>query len=178
MKRFPMYLAAGAAVVALAASAVTAQSGTSTAAPTYTAPRGIAYLQPVFINLPANVWTHLPLQVTLPVAGTYDLDADVRARLSGVSSINSFISARLWNVTTSSAVPMSERLIYQIIDTVPGHLVGGNQTAPINELISVPGPTVIRVQAMRTDASGAASIAQIYSDSYGYTSLRFQEIFP
>jgi hypothetical protein len=178
MKRVHIYLATGAIVVTLAATAIITQNGVSTAAPTYQAPRGIAHMQTVAVNLPNNVWVNMPLQVTLPVTGTYDLDADVRARLSAFNPpVNAYITARLWDATTNAVVPMSERLIYQIINPSPG-VAGGNQTAPISELISVNGPTTIVLQARRVDAAGAANIAQIYSDANGYTSLRYQEIFP
>jgi hypothetical protein len=48
---------------------------------------------------------------------------------------------------------------------------GGNRTATISERVRVDAPTVIRLQAQRFDARGTASIAQIYSDARGYTSL-------
>ena len=178
MKRVHLYLAvAGAAVLAIAAG-VTAQSGASAAAPTYQAHRGIAHLY-AQINLPAGVWVDTPLVVALPVAATYDLDADVRGRISGTPGFNSFITARLWNVTANTVVPDSARIINQIIDYHGGNgATGSNQTAPISELINVSEPTTIRLQALRVDAGGAASIAQIYSDANGYTSLRYQEVFP
>jgi hypothetical protein len=76
-------------------------------------------------------------------------------------------------------VPQSERLVYQIIDLNAGTAqAGGNAEAPISELVTVNGPTTIRLQAVRNDAVGAASIAQIYSDGAGYTSLRFDRIAP
>ncbi|MEU1800948.1 hypothetical protein [Streptomyces sp. NPDC019937] len=117
------------------------------------------------------------MEVTLPRAGTYELDADVRGRLSGVPAVNTYITARLWNVTTGAAVPESERLVNQIIDHNQGDAVtGSNQTAPISELIKVQGPTTIRLQAQRNDATGAASIAQVYSDGAGHTSLRYERV--
>lgn len=159
-----------------------AMQSTAMAAPTPALPppaaHGIAYLN-TQVNLPAGVWTNVPVQVVLPWAGTYDLDADVRGRLAGVPSVNTYISARLWDVTTGSAVPQSERLVYQIIDENAGTAqAGGNATAPISELIHVSGPTTISLQAVRYDAVGAANIAQIYSDGVGHTSLRFDRIGP
>lgn len=137
---------------------------------------GVQYLN-TQVGLPNGVWTTTPLVVHLPEAGTYALDANVRGRLSGNPSVNSYIVARLWNATTGTVLPQSERLVYQIIDVNPADVVaGGNATVPISELITVGGPTDIQVQAADFNAVGAATIAQIYSDGNGYTSLRFVEL--
>lgn len=124
------------------------------------------------------MWTSTPLQVVLPRAGTYDLDANVRGRLSGLPLINTYITGRLWNQTTGDEVPQSERGIYQIIDMNAGSAVtGGNETAPIDEQITVTGPTTIVLQARSINAVGAATVSQIYSDGQGYTSLRFNRLW-
>ncbi|MFD3486374.1 hypothetical protein [Streptomyces sp. NPDC058665] len=158
-----------------ATAAVAAQSDTSTGGHASTV-TGIKHLH-TQVDLPAGIWTSTPLEVTLPRAGTYELDADVRGRLSGVPPINTFITARLWNVTSGTAVPESERLVNQIIDSNTGDAeTGSNQTAPISELIKVKKPTKIRLQAQRTDATGTATVGQIYSDVNGFTSLRFQRV--
>ncbi|NUT52439.1 MAG: hypothetical protein HOV94_34895 [Saccharothrix sp.] len=177
MKRFRTSLAALGAVAALVATATLIQTDIGAAQATAASPdQGISHLN-TQVNLPPGAWVNTPLVVTLPVAGTYELDADVRGRLSGTPSFNSFITARLWNDTAGVVVPQSERLIHQIIDANVGDATaGGNVTAPISELIQVTGPTVIRLQARRVDATGTASIAQIYSDGNGYTSLRFDRV--
>lgn len=138
---------------------------------------GIAVLQ-TNVDLPIDgTWTDTPLEVSLPRRGTYELDADVRGRLAGLPPVNTWITARLWNVTTGDEVANSERLVYQVINENPGEAnAGGNQTAPISELISVPGPETIRLQAQDNNSVGAANIAQIYSDGYGYTTLRYVRV--
>ncbi|GHJ41654.1 hypothetical protein [Streptomyces sp. TS71-3] len=159
-----------------ATTAVAAQSDAGTASHASSASTGIEHLQ-TQVDLPAGVWTNTPLEVTLPRTGTYELDADVRGRLAGTPPINTFITARLWNVTSGTAVPSSERLVNQIIDLNPGNAqAGSNQTAPISELIRVRKRTTIRLQAQRIDAVGTAAIAQIYSDAQGFTSLRFERV--
>ncbi|RAG85026.1 hypothetical protein DN069_13785 [Streptacidiphilus pinicola] len=134
------------------------------------------------MNLPAGApggWTDTPLEVTLPRAGTYELDADVRGRLIGNAPFNSYIVARLWDATSGAEVPQSERLVYQIIDNrTDNALDGGNATAPISELIKVTGPTTIRLQAEAVNSYGAASTSQIYSDSVGYTALSYDRVGP
>ncbi len=179
MKRIrTSFAVVGAAVVALAATVVVTQSGVGVAQPAIQADQAVAHLH-AQVDLPPAVWTDTPLTVDLPFSGTYELDADVRGRLSGTPSVNTYITARLWNVTTNSAVPESERLVHQIIDLNPGDAAaGGNQTAPISELVHVAGPTTIRLQARRIDAVGTASVAQIYSDGNGFTSLRFDRVAP
>jgi len=155
------------------AAAVQTSAGAASAAP---ALHGVAHLG-TQVNLPPGVWTDIPVQADLPAAGTYELDANVRGRLAGTPAVNTFITARLWNATTGTAVPQSERLVYQVIDSNAGTAAaGGNATAPISELITVTGPTTISLQATDTTTVGAASIAQIYSDGYGYTSLRYDPI--
>lgn len=131
------------------------------------------------VDLPPGTWTDTPLEVTLPRPGTYALNADVRGRLAGVSPLNTYLSARLWNVTSGAKVPESERLIYQIINLSQGNAqAGGNRTAPISELVRVTRPTKIRLQAQDTNAVGTATIAQVYSDNAGYTALRYVRVSP
>ncbi|MBW4718207.1 hypothetical protein [Saccharothrix obliqua] len=178
MRHLRKTLAAVGAVVVVATTAVVVQGGVGAAEPEVQADQAVAHLH-AQVDLPAGVWTSTPLVVTLPWAGTYEIDADVRGRLSGVPSFNSYITARLWNDTTNSAVPESERLVNQIIDRNAGAAgTGSNHTAPISEVVRVDGPTTIRLQAIRVDAEGAATIAQIYSDAAGYTSLRFDRVGP
>lgn len=167
---------AATALLAGAAGAGVAQSDTRAASPTAPPAAGIEHLH-VQVDLPAGAWTDTPLEVTLPRHGTYELDADVRGRLQGLPPVNTYITARLWNVTSGTAVPDSERLVNQIIDANAGDAeVGGNQSAPISELIRVNKPTTIRLQARRIDAAGAATISQIYSDDRGFTSLRYERV--
>jgi hypothetical protein len=169
-------LAATAVLLAGAATLAATADSTSAAPVAPPANQGIAKLHTI-VDLPHGVWTNTPLEVTLPRRGTYELDADVRGRLAGTSPLNTYLSARLWNVTAGAEVPESERLVYQIINLSPGSArAGGNQTAPISELISVTGPTRIRLQAQDNNDVGAATIAQVYSDGAGRTSLRYVRV--
>jgi hypothetical protein len=174
-------LTATVAALLASAAAVAATQSSANAATGARAPMvrsGIAVLNTI-VDLPPGVWTFTPVAVTLPRSGTYELDADVRGRLSGSPPVNTYITARLWNVTSGAEVPQSERLVYQIIDDNPGDApAGGNQTAPISELITVTGPTTIMLQAADINATGAAGIAQIYSDGVGYTTLRYERVGP
>lgn len=145
------------------------------------APSGMAHLT-TGLNLQptaSGAWTNSSLQVTLPTAGIYALDLDVRGRLSGAPPVNAYIVARLFDVTSGSVLPDSQRLVTQIIDgnrhAAP---YGVNTTAPISERVRVGGPTTIRLQAARFTAAGATSAADILSDAAGRTSFRFERLFP
>lgn len=178
-------LASGAAI--LAASGMMSASASATApvpaSSTHNRPSarfGIAYL-PANVDLQptaSGTWVDTGLQVTLPKAGTYALDLDVRARLQGVPPVNTFMVGRLWNVDAAAALPNSERILSQLIDTTAtgAGIIAKNTTSPISEYITVTAPTTIRLQAQRTNASGASTIAAIWSDGAGRTSFRYDRI--
>lgn len=163
---FTLRTGLSATALALMAITATATAAAAQAQTTDFAPgTGFSVLHQT-VDLPANdTWTSTPLQVRLPAAGTYAIDANVRGRLQGTAPLDTWITARLWNVTTRTAVPDSERLIYQ--DT------------SISELVSVNKPETIELQAQNDNTTGnPASIAQIYSDGYGYTSMRYLWVGP
>ncbi|MGH3388205.1 MAG: hypothetical protein ACRDOO_04940 [Actinomadura sp.] len=178
-------IAAGAAVLAIGNS-VTPSMAAASPVPSrahYQLPMnsGISYL-PARVdlqNVPSGTWVNTGLQVTLPTAGTYALDLNVRTRLNGVPPFNVFIVGRLWNVTAGSALPNSERILHQIADhTGQGAgQIGNNRTAPISERITVTGPTTIRLDVQRNDANGRSNAAAVWIDANGRTSFRFNRIF-
>lgn len=177
MKRFRKSLAAIAAAVALATAAMVIHGSVGTAQPV-ASDYWVEHLNTEAVNVQTGPsWTSTPLTVTLPRAGTYALDADVRARLIGAPSVNAYISARLWNDTSNTVVPQSERLVYQIHDPNAGAgRTAGNQTAPISELIRVNGPTTIRLEAVQVVLVGTVDNAEIFSNRNGYTSLRYERL--
>ncbi|MFD4973464.1 hypothetical protein [Streptomyces sp. NPDC058424] len=183
MPTLPTRFAAVIAACLLASTGTaTAAQADNTAAPAPAATRGgIAHLQ---TNLdlqptPSGTWTDSSLQVTLPRAGTYNLDLDVRGRLQGTPPVDAYIVARLWNVTSNAALPQSERLVNQINDRNPGDAQEGrNTTVAISERITVNSPTTIRLQAKRVTDLGTTVYAAILSDTDGYTSFRYQSVSP
>jgi hypothetical protein len=172
-------LIASAAALLAAAGTVAATQGSGNAAPATlaaAAASGIATMQG-FVDLPPSTWTNIPLQVHLPYAGTYEIDADVRGRLQGTPPLNTYIVGRLWNVTSGAQVPDSQRTVYQVMNDNPAsEPVGGNQTAPVSELITVTRPTTIQLQAQEVNGAGTAAIAQVASDDSGYTTLRYVRV--
>jgi hypothetical protein len=176
--------AAALTLAAMATTPAAAQASTTTgtahpASSKFAPGTGFSVL-PETVNLPTNgAWTGTPLRLHLPAAGTYTIDANVRGRLQGTAPLNTWITARLWNVTAGAPVPDSERLIYQVIDTNPANQFGnGNQTTSISELVTVTKPETIELQAQNENAGQSPSIAQIDSDSYGYTSMRYVWVGP
>jgi hypothetical protein len=172
-----------ASAAALLASAVTvaATQDSGNAAPrpaARVASSGMATLQGA-VNLPPSTWTNTKVQVRLPYPGTYAIDANVRGRLQGTPSLNVYITARLWNVTSGAEVAGSERIVNQLTDyNSATAAIGGNQTAPISELVTVTRPTTIQLQAQDVNGIGTAAIAQVASDDSGYTSLRYVRVVP
>jgi hypothetical protein len=169
---------AGAAVLAtgLTIAATQGSSHAATAVPAEPPVVGGATLHQQQTNLPNGVWVNT-LSVRLPRAGTYEIDANVRGRIAASAPINTYITARLWNGETGAPIRYSERLVYQTISFVANSgSLGGNNTAPIDEWVTVYGPTTITLQAVDIYASGTPSIAQIYSDTDGYTTLRWTRV--
>ncbi|GII87042.1 hypothetical protein Ssi03_50320 [Sphaerisporangium siamense] len=184
-------VAAGAAVLMAGGMMTTSASGATSEPPPGAASgpaegaglaiaSGINYL-PARVNLQptaSGAWVGTGLAVTLPHAGTYALDLNVRTRLTGVPPVNAYVVGRLWNTTAGALVPNSERLLSQILDTTPlaAGAIGKNETAPISEYITVNGPTTIRLEVQRTNASGASTAADVWTDANGRSSFRYTEI--
>ncbi|MER6632318.1 hypothetical protein ABT301_29560 [Streptomyces sp. NPDC000987] len=144
--------------------------------------RGYAEL-PAPVDLAATAsgtWVNTGLQVTLPVAGTYDLDANVRAALTAADGTNAWIGARLFDVTAGAAVPDSEVLVQQldlaVSTATPVITQGVNQHAPILVPYTVPGSRLVRLQVVKTYSGPAPSVARVQSDGNGRTTLRYSRV--
>ncbi|MEZ3180806.1 hypothetical protein KYY02_19560 [Streptomyces pimonensis] len=138
---------------------------------------------PVAIDLQStasNTWVNTGCQVALPVAGTYHLDAVVRANLSVPDGSNVWIGARLLDVTANVTVPDSEMLIYQIAHSVAptttAVTIAGNQSAPILVPYTVPGTRLVRLQVRRVVGVGNSTVARILSDGNSRTTLRYERV--
>lgn len=133
---------------------------------------------PTVLNLQetdSGVWTDSALQIVLPGAGTYQLDASVRAALAATSPTNTYITARLFDATAGAVVPDSEVIINQInLGASSGAVTSGlNVTGPITTEYTVPGPRVIRLQGRRVGVSASAAL---HDNADGRTVLRFKRI--
>jgi len=145
-----------------------------------TLPHGIATLTTALNLVPtaSGAWTDTDLTVTLPEAGTYQLDAAVRAYLLVGSPSEGYIQARLLDTTAGAVVPDSEALVLRLSppDISSSGNTRGETTAPITVEYAVTGPTVIRLQASRTIVTPTVGGAMIRSDASGRTTLRYRRI--
>lgn len=126
----------------------------------------------------SGVWTDTDLTVTLPSAGTYQLDATVRAAMIVISPTTCYIEARLWDETAALIVPRSEVFVQQSSMTVSAGTVtdGVHGSAPIQTEYTVTGPSTVRLQAARFFTPGNSETAWIYGGSEGRTTLRYLRI--
>ncbi|MFI9591207.1 hypothetical protein [Nonomuraea sp. NPDC052265] len=154
---------------------------TGTAAGLRLAEHGYAAL-PAPVNLQptaSGTWVNTGLQITLPSAGIYQLDANVRGNLQASGSdFNVWLQARLWDITAGAVVPDSECIVQQYWFTqAAAASLGGNAVASVLIEYSVPGPRSIRLEAARINLRGTTIEAGIGSDTVsGRTTLRYGRV--
>ncbi|MET9818334.1 hypothetical protein [Streptomyces sp. NPDC006355] len=128
----------------------------------------------------SGTWTDTGLEVVLPAAGTYHLDAVVRGNLHCDTPVNAWIGARLFDVTAGAVIPASELLVYQIslqVSPATSNVAeAGNQSGTISIPYTVPGPRTVRLQVVRVNSVGSAAIARVLSDVNGRTTLRYERV--
>lgn len=154
---------------------------TGTAAGLRLIEHGIAELPTPTVDLqpaPSDVWVDTGLRLTLPTAGTYQLDGTVRAALAVVSPGTSFIKARLWDETSGVMVPRSEAFVSQVSTSSSAGTIdiGDHSSAPIQVEHTVTGPATLRLDVARVVLTGATQVAVIWSDHNGRTTLRYARI--
>lgn len=123
----------------------------------------------------SDAWTDAPGSVVLPEAGLYALDASVRATMEGDGPVQGWVSARLLDALTGTAVPLSDTLI-GLINENSTDRDSIQSTAPIQVLYRVTSSRTIRVQGMRHTTFGTLHIAQIVSGAQGYSTVRFTKV--
>ncbi|MCX4458676.1 hypothetical protein OOK58_42975 [Streptomyces sp. NBC_01728] len=154
---------------------------TGTAAGLRLVEHGYAVL-PQDVNLQptaSGVWVDTGLQIALPSAGTYQLDANVRGNLQGSgNNFNVWLQARLWDITAGAVVPDSECIVQQYwLTQAAAASLGGNAVASALIEYSVPGPRSIRLEASRINLVGSSIAAGIPSNTVaGRTTLRYERI--
>ncbi|MET8609815.1 hypothetical protein [Streptomyces misionensis] len=130
-------------------------------------------------SLAAGTWADTGLEVQLPGAGVYQLDATVRGSLTIESPANVWTLARLFDVTDGAVVPRSELLVNQH-NLIPGDgtvtELGDNRTASTALEYNVAAPSVLRLQASWAAATGTPKRAGIGTDPLGRTMIRFNRI--
>lgn len=127
----------------------------------------------------SGVWTNVASSdLTLPGPGVYRIDADMRAFISATSPSNTYIMARLFNVTAISAFANTERIIVQIGDSDPGAAtLTDNATAPLTFYFTATVATTVRLQAARVDTSASTILNAAFSSTgSGRSSLSYMKI--
>ncbi|WP_405961292.1 hypothetical protein OG235_37160 [Streptomyces sp. NBC_00024] len=129
----------------------------------------------------SGVFVDTGLSLVLPTAGTYHLDAVVRASLGRMTAgENAFIGARLVDVTAGAVVPASEAIVVQIAEyggTAATGLEWNGSTA-ISVEYAVASARTIRLEAVRQDinATGSTDHAGLGSDANARTTLRYHRV--
>ncbi len=131
---------------------------------------GIAVLGSTYSISASGAWEDTGLSVTLPSAGTYALDASVRAGVQN-NGAGTFISVKLYNSTDAADVANSEGLA---VYSNAANLAFANQIS-LTGLITVAASKVIKLYAFRVN-SGTYTISNIDSDSNGRTRLRYIKV--
>ncbi|MDH6489665.1 hypothetical protein [Streptomyces sp. SAI-127] len=120
---------------------------------------------------PANTWVPVPgTDLLLPVAGLYEVTADVQGSIGGTGSLtNAIVDARVFDVTAGAAVPMAERRVILFTDQSAEPVVHGVQAdASAAALYQVASPTTVRVEgSWRTDA-GATSGRALWAHNFRF----------
>jgi hypothetical protein len=130
-------------------------------------------------STPTTTFATIPgLSLTLPVAGTYLVSADVRADVISPANapVNCSLVARLFD-SVAGAVPGSQRIALTFKQDVGPSGGFGQATAPIQEIITVTGtfPRTIEVQGA-VDSCTAGAGPQFASDANGASTLNVVKI--
>lgn len=121
----------------------------------------------------AGTYQDTGLSVTLPSAGTFQVDADIRAALVGNAGILWWIHAKLYNSTDSADVANSETLVV-LTGTTNLHL---QNTAHISMTVTVAASKTIKLYAARNGSDSPSwTGSSIASDSNGRTRMRYAKI--
>lgn len=117
----------------------------------------------------SGVYQDTGLEVTLPSAGTYLINYNVR--VSGQTSSGSgWISVRLYDETAAAAITDSERLTFYPVTTS-----NIQQHVAYSELVTVSAASTIRLEANRNLAAGW-STSDIASNSDGRTTMSYVRV--
>jgi len=113
------------------------------------------------------------LSVTLPVAGTYIVAANIRASVQASGGTAPYyIVSRLYDSTNAAYIADSERLVKLTSST--GQEQG--QSA-FNFIITCASSVVIKLYAKRDAGATPTWVgAQVFSDSAGYTTMNFNKV--
>jgi hypothetical protein len=128
------------------------------------------------VNTPAAFADVTGYAINLPAAGTYLLTADIRGRIQTVTGIvHCYVVTRL--VAGATEVPGSLRGVAMMDDdTAAAPFRGTTTQSPTTALVTVAGPTTVKVQH-KTDGTQCANSAEnIFSDNTGTSTISYVRI--
>lgn len=132
---------------------------------------GLSVLASAFALTTTNTFQDTGLEVTLPAAGTWDLNFSPRAVVQ-VSGGDGWISVRLYDETAAAVVSDSTRLMYYVASGITDlkqlHVA-------FSHPVTVTAASTIRLEAVRGNGSGTPSwsLSQIDSNADGRTTLSY-----
>jgi hypothetical protein len=145
--------------------------------PTFQAPvtatQGSAYLSSTPFNVTSTSGEDIGLSISLPSAGTYLVQAELRQAVAVSASPSGFIASRFRNTTDSTDIANSERL--GIVAPTTG--VGYTGTTIMTEVITVAASKTIAVFSLR-GAGPTYTTSQILSDTSGRSRIGYVKLSP
>jgi hypothetical protein len=133
---------------------------------------GSAVLGAAFVVTGADwVYQDTGLAVTLPRAGTYKVDACVRGVMQNNQAAGNLV-VKLYNATLAADVVNSETLV--VYPTAANTLF--QNTVYCNGLVTVAGPTVIKLYACRALGTAIAAYSQVDSNYGGRTRIMYVKV--
>lgn len=112
--------------------------------------------------------------LAIPSSGVWAVTMVARGVLSFSGTAGTFIVARIFNVTSGSAVPNTETFVTQVRQNIAGasQTTGDNDTSTMLTYLTVTGPTTLRMEAKTVLQLGTTPTqASIVSDSNGRSGL-------
>ncbi|MCA1844554.1 MAG: hypothetical protein LC792_15455 [Actinobacteria bacterium] len=140
-------------------------------APVYGWTEGPNLLSPV-PDGDATVWTDVPgAQVTLPEAGTYDLDVVVNGTMTTTAAVtDAALNARFWDQTKGLWIGGSWATVVQYTSSAAGAVKLGS-TSTVSAQYTVTGPTVVRAQGQKVINAGSLTQKDIAVRSFRYRKI-------
>lgn len=140
---------------------------------------GMTVAQAPFVDIPPSTdgsfsYAAIPaLRVTLPEAGIYDLDLNIRYELISHGESSAFMGALLTNATTGADIPGSITMLSHINSAGPEF---SHSTVPINVRHQIAGPSEIEVRGYLSWLRPVTTARLGGSDSNGASRFRWTKI--
>ncbi len=143
--------------------------GTATLTSLVGTTHGTAVLSAANYNITSTTMQDIGLSVSLPAAGDYEINANVRTQVA-CTVAGGFITMELYDSTNSSAIANSETQTSWVATT------GSNySTTPISWFVTTAGAVTLKVYAAR-GVGGTCSAWFVYHDSDGRSRITYKRL--